>query len=720
MAKDEEEDDVLPDKDAAKGFYARYEPKEILGRGISSTVRRCIEKETGKEFAAKIIDLGAATEVGDTSTYHMLEATRQEISILRQVMGHPYIIELQDVFESDAFVFLVFELCPKGELFDYLTSVVTLSEKKTRTIMRQIFEGVEYIHLKNIVHRDLKPENILLDENRNVKITDFGFARQLKGDEKLMDLCGTPGYLAPETLKCNMFEGSPGYSKEVDIWACGVIMFTLLVGCPPFWHRKQMVMLRNIMEGKYSFTSPEWVDISEDPKDLIRKCLVVDPAKRITVKEVLKHPFFNQMVLCPEPSTDGRTTYQLKSQNIRNTQSNGNQLFYNKSFNRTQTSYGYNNNQHASNNNNNNRNSMTNMYLNNQTNNYGSFYKNTPSTSTACDYKNMMMTSTSNFTRLPEEYNSNNNYSQSNYQSNDNNHSMFMSTTAGSNTFLTTTTTTKDINSICNATTMQGQPHQQQQQLQQQKQQQQKDFLQLQESYEEQVPTTQFCDHRNINHQYSHYPLPFPHHHHHSHLETYLSYCQNNQMPPIDEQVMQEHQQLQQHDTYSLKGVSSSTTSTTSFTSCSTKFITSSTSPHSTKATPRQGLMLASATAAPPDTFASLTNSLSHCCVESLNYYAQLRKQNRFSARKKFQYAILVIRAVIRIRRLRYTAEPLRVEEAIRDPYRVKVLRKVIDGCAFRVYGHWVKKGEGQNRAALFENTPRTELHALYINNLSR
>ncbi|XP_017870216.1 PREDICTED: phosphorylase b kinase gamma catalytic chain, skeletal muscle/heart isoform isoform X3 [Drosophila arizonae] len=391
MAKDEE-DDLLPDKDAAKGFYAKYEPKEILGRGISSTVRRCIEKETGKEFAAKIIDLGATTESGETNPYHMLEATRQEISILRQVMGHPYIIDLQDVFESDAFVFLVFELCPKGELFDYLTSVVTLSEKKTRTIMRQIFEGVEYIHAKNIVHRDLKPENILLDENHNVKITDFGFARQLGEGEKLTDLCGTPGYLAPETLKCNMFEGSPGYSQEVDIWACGVIMFTLLVGCPPFWHRKQMVMLRNIMEGKYSFTSPEWADISEDPKDLIRKCLVVDPAQRITVKEVLRHPFFNQM----------------------------------------------------------------------------------------------------------------------------------------------------------------------------------------------------------------------------------------------------------------------------------------------------------------------------------------LRKQSRFNARKKFQFAILVIRAVIRIRRLRYTAEPLHVEEAIRDPYRVKVLRKVIDGCAFRVYGHWVKKGEGQNRAALFENTPRTELHALYINNLSR
>lgn len=151
------------------------------------------------------------------------------------------------------------------------------------TTHRQVFEGVEYIHSHSIVHRDLKPENILLDNSFNVKITDFGFAKILLDDKKLFgklfsqlncvwslfliahlisDLCGTPGYLAPETLKCSMWENAPGYSREVDIWACGVIMFTLLVGCPPFWHRKQMVMLRNIMEGKYSFTSPEWADIS--------------------------------------------------------------------------------------------------------------------------------------------------------------------------------------------------------------------------------------------------------------------------------------------------------------------------------------------------------------------------------------------------------------------------------------------------------------------------
>uniref|UniRef100_A0A6G4ZY64 Putative serine/threonine protein kinase n=1 Tax=Rhipicephalus microplus TaxID=6941 RepID=A0A6G4ZY64_RHIMP len=265
----ERQEDDLPDKDVAKEFYAKYEPKEILGRGISSTVRRCINKETGEEFAAKIIDISSDTDgSGPTSLY---QATKREIDVLKRVAGHPYIIELHDVFESTTFIFLVLELCRHGELFDYLTSVVALSEKKTKSIMKQLFEAVEFIHSKGIVHRDLKPENILLDDDLNVKVTDFGFATQLAEGETLTELCGTPGYLAPELLKASMYESSEGYDKQVDIWACGVIMYTLLVGFPPFWHRKQMVMLRNIMEGKYEFCSPEWDDITEAPKDLHRQ-----------------------------------------------------------------------------------------------------------------------------------------------------------------------------------------------------------------------------------------------------------------------------------------------------------------------------------------------------------------------------------------------------------------------------------------------------------------
>lgn len=307
MAKDEI-DDSLPDKDVAKDFYAKYEPKEVLGRGVSSIVRRCIEKETGQEFAAKIIDISGEADDQDGSAIR--EATRREVNILRMVAGHPYVVELHDVFESVTYIFLVFELCKNGELFDYLTNVVALSEKKTKQIMKQLFEAVEFVHNKGIVHRDLKPENILLDDNYNIKLTDFGFAQVLQPGEKLYDLCGTPGYMAPELLKASMYENADGYRKEVDMWACGVIMYTLLVGCPPFWHRKQMVMLRNIMEGSFSFNSPEWDDITDSPKDLISKLLVVDPLRRIAVREALQHEFF-QILTHHERAFDARKMFQF-------------------------------------------------------------------------------------------------------------------------------------------------------------------------------------------------------------------------------------------------------------------------------------------------------------------------------------------------------------------------------------------------------------------------
>lgn len=299
MAGFEVETDELPDREKAREFYSKYEPKEVLGKGISSVVRRCIEKSTSKEFAVKIVEYNSPD---------IKESTLREIEIMKLIGGSPNIINIHETFDSESFVFIVMELCPNGELFDHLTQVVRLSEKKTRVIMRSILESVAYLHAKKIVHRDLKPENILLDKNMNVKLSDFGFAVKLDNDQRLTDLCGTPGYLAPETLSCSMYEGMPGYGCEVDMWACGVILYTLLSGSPPFWHRRQMIMLRMIMEGKYSFSSPEWDDISENAKELIKNLLIVDKTKRFTADQALNSPFFAR-----EPMPTKRAFYPRKT-----------------------------------------------------------------------------------------------------------------------------------------------------------------------------------------------------------------------------------------------------------------------------------------------------------------------------------------------------------------------------------------------------------------------
>ncbi|XP_071987687.1 phosphorylase b kinase gamma catalytic chain, liver/testis isoform [Engystomops pustulosus] len=291
MTRDVETRDELPDWAGAKEFYQKYDPKEIIGRGVSSTVRRCIHRETGRQYAVKIIEV-TPERMSPEQLQEVRLSTAKEMEILHQVSQHPFIITLIDSYESSTFIFLVFDLMKRGELFDYLTEKVTLSEKETRCIMRSLLEAVSYLHANNIVHRDLKPENILMDDCLNIKLSDFGFSCVLKPQEKLRELCGTPGYLAPEILKCSMDETHPGYGKEVDLWACGVIMFTLLAGSPPFWHRRQMLMLRMIMDGRYQFSSPEWDDRSATVKDLISRLLEVSPEKRLTADQALQQPFF--------------------------------------------------------------------------------------------------------------------------------------------------------------------------------------------------------------------------------------------------------------------------------------------------------------------------------------------------------------------------------------------------------------------------------------------
>ncbi|KAJ1368482.1 hypothetical protein KIN20_029617 [Parelaphostrongylus tenuis] len=219
-------------------FYSIYEAKEVLGRGLASTVRKCIEKATGQAFAVKIVDISTEKQ-SENEAIRLKQETISEVEILRQLSEHPSIITIHGFYTTPSFLFAVFEMAPKGELFDQLNSTVTVSEKKARRLMRQLFDGVAFMHSRNIVHRDLKLENILCIDDERIVISDFGFATYLKKGETLRELCGTPGYLSPEMLKCQMYEDLPGYSHPVDEWALGVIMYTLLAGYAPFYHRKR-------------------------------------------------------------------------------------------------------------------------------------------------------------------------------------------------------------------------------------------------------------------------------------------------------------------------------------------------------------------------------------------------------------------------------------------------------------------------------------------------
>uniref|UniRef100_A0A8C1JFZ0 calcium/calmodulin-dependent protein kinase n=1 Tax=Cyprinus carpio TaxID=7962 RepID=A0A8C1JFZ0_CYPCA len=279
----------------------------IYFKGAFSVVRRCVKISSGQEYAAKIIN----TKKLSARDHQKLE---REARICR-LLKHPNIVRLHDSISEEGFHYLVFDLVTGGELFEDIVAREYYSEADASHCIQQILESVHHCHVTGIVHRDLKPENLLLASKMKgaaVKLADFGLAIEVQGDQQAwFGFAGTPGYLSPEVLR------KDPYGKPVDMWACGVILYILLVGYPPFWDEDQHRLYQQIKAGAYDFPSPEWDTVTPEAKDLINKMLTINPSKRITAAEALKHPWICQRSTVASMMHRQETVECLKKFNAR-------------------------------------------------------------------------------------------------------------------------------------------------------------------------------------------------------------------------------------------------------------------------------------------------------------------------------------------------------------------------------------------------------------------
>ncbi|KAH8174759.1 protein kinase domain-containing protein [Sarocladium implicatum] len=262
----------------------RYKVGKTLGAGSYSVVKECVHIDTGRYYAAKVINKRLMS-----GREHMV---RNEIAVLKKVsMGHQNILTLVDYFETMNNLYLVTDLALGGELFDRICRKGSYYESDAADLIRATLSAVAYLHDHGIVHRDLKPENLLFrtpEDNADLLIADFGLSRIMEEEQfhVLTTTCGTPGYMAPEIFK------KSGHGKPVDLWATGVITYFLLCGYTPFDRDSDFEEMQAILAADYSFTPVEyWRGVSSDAKDFIRRCLTVDADARITAHDALQHPF---------------------------------------------------------------------------------------------------------------------------------------------------------------------------------------------------------------------------------------------------------------------------------------------------------------------------------------------------------------------------------------------------------------------------------------------
>jgi calcium-dependent protein kinase len=257
-----------------------YDLGKMLGDGAYGQVFIAKHRASNQERAIKKIP---------KSRIKHPDRLQTEIDVMK-IADHPYIVKLFEVWEDDRYIYLVMECCSGGELFNHVIQKKRLSEREAAHLFRQLLNALNYLHQNNIVHRDLKPENVLFagDPNQGaaLKLCDFGLAKMCSNEgQKMMSKIGTPFYIAPEVI------AGSGYGFSCDLWSCGVILYILLSGYPPFFGNTEARIFEKVRTGTYDFRRPEWNNVSEAAKDLIRNLLIVQPEGRFTMSQALEHPW---------------------------------------------------------------------------------------------------------------------------------------------------------------------------------------------------------------------------------------------------------------------------------------------------------------------------------------------------------------------------------------------------------------------------------------------